>query len=130
MPADNSITLTGNIVFDPEPSDSNRPGKIRVASYCSGSDEKGNKKTAFVTVKSFDNDLLRTLRKGQKVTVTGRFDPWKPNESKYDVLDIMADDEGILAVEREGSNGSSRSSAQRRPAPATRSRDYDDEEPF
>lgn len=127
MPADNSIVLTGNIVFDPEPSDSRAPGRIKVASYCSGSDEKDNKKTAFVYVKSFDNDLLRTLRKGQKVQVTGRLDPWRPRDAKFDQLDIMADDGGIVPVERDDDRGN----GQRRPQPARQSRPaYDDSESF
>lgn len=127
MPADNKIEMVGHIVFEPEPGEGNRPGRFRIATYCSGNGD--NKRTAFVGVKSFDNDTIRTLAKGQKVRVVGRFDPWNPEgDVKRQVLDVMADDEGITPVEREDDRGNGRARAGRVAPP--RRPAYDSEEPF
>jgi len=98
MAADNTITLFGNIVFDPEVSETNRPSRFKVASYCSGSGD--NRKTAFISVKSFDGDMVATLSKGQRVGVTGRLDPWSRQDSKDQIMDVLADDGGIVLVDR------------------------------
>jgi single-stranded DNA-binding protein len=129
---DTQITLVGNLTKDAEAGEGARPAKFRMACYVRGTGD--DKVSAFVAVKWFDPapDALDALTKGKRVIVVGRLDPWETKEGNQ-VLDVMAEYVGLaLFTERkdDNGNGSSRSSAQRRPAPATRSRAYDDEEAF
>ena len=125
--------MTGRLVFDPDEPRGRGPSKFRIATYCSGSGD--DRRSAFVTVKSFDHETVASLAKGQMVRVVGRLDPWTPEGSKTNVLDVMADDDGGIELVERDDNGSqrrqpaqARSGGRGRPAPSRG--DYDPDESF
>lgn len=135
MPAENHVTITGRLVFEPNEPKGRGPSSIRIASYCSGSGD--NRRTAFVGVKSFDHETIASLHKGDIVTVEGRFDPWlrDPDDHKSQVLDVMADDNGVTLADDDRGQARQRSKAAhphsgRRQAAPEPEYDYDDSEAF
>lgn len=100
MASKNKLTLSGNLVSDAKVKDLNE--KTKLSEFTLAVDhphkEGAEKRTSFMDVKAFNNDVANGLKKGQKVELDGYLtqDRWEKEGKKHEALRIVAMDVKVM----------------------------------